>query len=162
VAIGAALLAGLLAASPAPAQPDEPALALETLGDAIELRRQVRAMGDDAVLAAIEADRFERRLGALRAVRWLDEPERALAPLAALAAGDDPDLAPAAARAAGQVAEALRHDDLSAREVDLTSLDPAPWQRLADDESARADLRGIGHRVAQLLGALRPPVTAAE
>ncbi|MBO6939564.1 MAG: hypothetical protein JJ863_31625 [Deltaproteobacteria bacterium] len=150
----AAIAAALAFASPAPAQP-EGDVTLATLGDALELDREVEAMGDDAVLAALDAERLDVRLGALRAARWLEEPERALPTLAGLAAGDDPDLAPAAARAAGQIAELLRHDDLQAREADLAVLDPSPWRGLADDESARADLRGIGARVAQVLEGLR-------
>lgn len=158
-----AIVGPLLMASPAPAQPEDGALALATLGDAIELGRQVEVMGDDAVLEALESDRLELRLGALRAARWLAEPERALPTLGALAAGDDPDLAPAAARAAGQIAESLRHDDLLAREADLARLDGSAWQALADDESARPDLRGVGARVAQVLAGLRgDPTPSAE
>ncbi len=157
-----AIVALLLFAAPAPAQPEEGALTLATVGDALELEREVDALGDDAVLEALESDRLDVRLGALRAVRWLGEPERALPTLAGLASGDDPDLAPGATRAAGHIADGLRHDDMQAREADRISLDPTPWQTLADDETARADLRGVAIRVAQVLTALRGDPGPAE
>ncbi len=147
VAIAAAL--GL--PSLAPAQPAAGSAPLATLGDPLELSRHVDAIGDDPVLTALEEGSFAERLGAIRATRWLAEPERALRTLAAMAAGDDPDLAPAAARAAAQIAERLRHDDLRAREADFGLLAHAPWAQLAADESARADLRAIAERVAQSL-----------
>lgn len=128
---------------------------LATLGDPLELARYVDSVGDDRVLAAFESGAFAERLGAIRASRWLAEPERALGPLAELAAGDDPDLAPAAARAGGHIAERLNHDSLRAREADFALLDGGPWAALAADESARADLRAIGERVAAALRALR-------
>lgn len=148
-----AAIVGLLLPSLAPAQSDGVA-ALASLGDALEVGRQVEAMGDEPVLAAMEADRLALRLGAIRGARWLAAPEEALPTLAALAAGDDPDLAPAAARAGAEIAAELRVDDLTAREADVAALDPAPWQALADDASARADLRGIGARVAQVISRL--------
>lgn len=150
-----AIAVALAPAAPAPAQPAGGVAVLAGVGDPLELARSVEAMGDDAVLGALEHETLALRLGAVRAAPWLEEPERALPALAALAAGDDPDLAPAAARAGGRLAERLRHDDLMAREADRTPLDPAPWQAIAADESARADLRGVAARVGRTLEALR-------
>lgn len=157
----AAIAAALWLPTAAPAQSGTDAAPLTTLGDPLELARHVDEVGDDAVLSVLEQGGFAERLGAVRACAWLAEPERALGSLAALAAGDDPDLAPTAARAAAQIADRLRHDALRAREADFDLLEPAPWEALAADETARADLRGIGDRVAQALQRLTGSAAAS-
>ena len=129
---------------------------LADLGDPLELERHADRVGDDAILAHLAPDAdapFALRMGAIRAAPWLDAPERALEPLAALAAGDDPDLAPAAAFASQRIAVGLQVDDLVAREVDPSypvGLASA-WRVVADDESARPDIRRLAAATASTL-----------
>ncbi|MAQ17375.1 MAG: hypothetical protein CMN30_21585 [Sandaracinus sp.] len=144
---------GALVIAPVAAQDGEPGL--ESLGDPLEIERYVDTNGDDAVVEALtnEDARLESRLGAIRAAPWLTGPERALGPLARLAAGDDPDLAPAAGRAGQRCAEAIAVDGLTAREEDPAILGEAAaeWQAVADDETARPDVRAVAAATAQAL-----------
>jgi hypothetical protein len=160
--IGAACVVMLVAsmASRSSSRADAPA-ALEAPLDALdplELARLADRLGDGAVLAALEDPSATPlvRLRAARAARFLDAPEAALAPLAALARGRDPVLAPAAALAAYRVAAALTLAELEAREASVEALAPAreALAALGADESARGDLRRLARFAAAALAAL--------
>ena len=75
-----------------------------------ELTRATLAqrLGDAAIVAALaQHEDGSARLAAVRCAPYLRHPERALAALAAIAAGRDPELAPAAARRARAIAQQL-------------------------------------------------------
>lgn len=127
-------------------------------GDPMELARLVDRYGDDAVIERLADDRPRIvRLYAIRAAPYMRWPERALDRLAQLAAGRDPDLAPAAARSALAIAESLTIDELARREVDPSSLGDArtALRAVADDRTARADIRAVCARAAAALERLR-------
>ena len=85
--------------------------------DPLELARVVQRFGDGAILQLLApATAFVTRLAAVRASPWLLAPERALGALSELAGGRDPDLAPAAARAALEIAQQLDPASLARRE----------------------------------------------
>jgi hypothetical protein len=139
------VLVALAVTQVALAQPDAPRDPFVAVADAdpLELGRVVRSVPDAALLARLSNDRAtEIRLAAVRATPWLRAPEAALAPLAELARGRDPDLAPAAALAAVTIARALEAQTLAAREVRAQDLAPAlaGLDALAEDESARDDV----------------------
>lgn len=113
----------------------------------------------DATLAALTEGTTVERLRALRAVSSIDGAHRALPLLAPIAAGDDPNLAPAATAAAWRIARALDLDTLLSEEVDVEALrqSAAAWTALANDESARADLRQLAAFVSDALAKLGAP-----
>lgn len=158
-----ALLLIATVARDATAQDVDPLVAIGS-SDPVALARIVERLGDDAVLARLAAEDAEdadgvsadARLAAIRASVALRAPERALDPLAAIAAGRDPDLAPAAAYSILVIARALDPRDLDAREVMRAELAPAlaAIARLAADETARPDLRRAAAIAAELLGHL--------
>lgn len=146
----------LASVAPARAQAPDPFVAVAD-ADPMELARVVDRLGDGAVLARLAAERAPAvRLAATRAAPFLDAPEHALEPLSRLAAGRDPRLAPAAARAALTIARALDLDALSLREFDPAALAPARerFAALAADASARADLRAVAGLIVARLSAL--------
>lgn len=165
--VRAPILAVLLIATvarDATAQAADPLVAIGS-SDPVALARVVERLGDDAVLARLAAEVAEdeatdvsadARLAAVRASVALRAPERALEPLAAIAAGRDPDLAPAAAHSLLVIARALDPRDLDAREVMRAELAPAltAIAQLAADETARPDLRRAAAIAAELLGHL--------
>lgn len=164
-------LAGLMCLGPggAHAQPraTDP-LALVVSGDPLELARMVDRLGDDAVRARLGEAGADTAgldpaivLAAVRASPWLHAPEEALPRLVEIAAGRDPDLAPAAMLAIVRIAEALDRPTLDAREAsdEAITASLAPLAALADDATARADLRRAASRAAALLGALVQPAS---
>jgi hypothetical protein len=152
-------LFGVVARSHAqPASPD-PFLAVVDL-DPMELARVVDRLGDDAVLARLADERPRAlRSAACHAAPFMQQPELALLPLAELAAGRDPRLAPDAAAALRAVATALTPGGLARREVDPSSLAPARARlaTLRADESARRDLRVVAEIADASLDALGVP-----
>jgi hypothetical protein len=112
--------------------------------DALELARVVDRIGDAAVLARLtpETPTPVRALAVVAATR-MHAPEDALAPLAEIAAGRDPDLAPRAAQSILAIARSIDERSLDARERDRADLAPARGAiaAIAADETARADLR---------------------
>lgn len=113
-------------------------------GDPSELARAVERAGDEAVIERLsDGTPTSTRLAAIHAAPRMQGPERALERLAQIAAGRDPDLAPAAARALLEIATALDPRDLDAREVMRDELAPArsAVRASAEDESARGDVR---------------------
>jgi hypothetical protein len=141
------------------AQPADPFVAVRD-ADPMELARVVDRLGDDAVLTRLAGDSPRPvRLAAAHAAPFLREPELALAPLAELAAGRDPRLAPASAASLLTVARALDPDALARREVDVATLAPvrARLAALRDDASARRDLRVAAESADASLEALGVP-----
>jgi hypothetical protein len=124
-----------------------------------------RAAPVDPLAAIAEGDVAER-LRAIRSIPGLEVAPLALPALAPIAAGDDPILAPAAASAAWRIARALDLDALMADELDLAPLREAraAYLALANDESARPDLRQLAAFVADALAQLDAPAVlpAAE
>lgn len=96
------------------------------------------------------------RLRAIRATPAMSDPEHALAPLAALAGGRDPDLAPAAARAALAIAQTLSHDSWQQREVpvELREIAIKAFQAVLDQPGLRQDIALMAVQVVTYLEAL--------
>lgn len=133
-------------------------LASTLTADPLDVARVVARLGDDAVLDALARDAPAQRLAAARAAAFLGAPEAALPGLVALAAGRDPDLAPAAAMALLDITRALTPDALARRESDAAAL-VAPREaarRLAADATARPDIRRAAALSAGALAALAP------
>jgi len=120
--------------------------------DALELARVVDRVGDAAILARLtpETPIAVRALAVVAATR-LHAPEDALVPLAEIAAGRDPDLAPRAAQSLLIIARSLDGAALDTRERDRADFTPARARltAIAADETARSDIR----RAAQLADA---------
>ena len=111
--------------------------------DELELARWVADVGDRATLGFLSAEHTSaQRFIAVRAVSSLHDPERALVPLAALAGGRDPDLAPAAAEVAVRISQMLTADDLTRREVLPADLEPAlaAFDKLQQRKDLRPDI----------------------
>lgn len=161
----AALVALVLAATvPAAADPPAPTPSREPAvddADLLDLARLADRRGDGAVLATIadETATVRARLRAIRAASFLDAPELALEPLARVAHGRDPQLAPAAAVVVYRIADRLSAPAVEANET-VASLESAA-ETLAlvrDDESARPDLRRLAaFAVASIEALSRPP-----
>ncbi|WP_236604131.1 hypothetical protein [Sandaracinus amylolyticus] len=147
-------------AASASAQDTDPLLAARS-SDPLELGRVVDRVGDDAVVARIASEELgaDVRLAAVRAAPAMHAPERALEALAAVAAGRDPDLAPAAAHAMLDIARALDPQALDAREVMREELAPAraAIAAILDDESARGDIRRAAGISVEILTSLGVP-----
>lgn len=162
---GWALVAGISAAvalgsGGARGEPPSVSLVAVAGADALEVGRVARRLGDVAVLEAMgQGQPVAERLAAVRAAPWLDAPERALAPLVALLAGRDSELAPAAARAVATIAGALDADALARREVLPESLAPvrASLAQAAEQETLRADIRVLAGEAAFQLAAAGVP-----
>lgn len=128
-------------------------------GDPLELGRFVEKHGDRYVLLRLRAEHpADTRLAAVRAAPWLDAPERALVPLAHIAAGRDPELAPAAAWSAYRIATSLDPIALGDREVLWSDIAPARalLRHLAADATARPDIRRVAAFAADALAHLDP------
>jgi hypothetical protein len=133
--------------------------------DPLELARVVARVGDSAVLALLAADKpVATRLAAVRAAAWLRQPEQALGTLAELLAGRDSELAPAAARAALQIAQGLDADALAQREVAPAQLTQVLVALLRASElpRVRPDLRAMAAAAAEQLRAAGVPEPAAK
>jgi hypothetical protein len=100
-----------------PAEQAAKALLAIVDADPLELNRVVQRFGDGAILELLAPPTpILTQLAAVRASPWLRAPERALGALTELAAGRDPELAPAAARAALEIARQLDGASLARRE----------------------------------------------
>lgn len=150
--IGVTLTLGMVAA----AQQSTPDALLAAGVDPLDLTRATMRVGDRGVLSRLRADAPDVRLAAVRATAFMHAPEEALAQLAAIARGRDPDLAPAAAAASLEIARSLTLVDLSHREVMPASLiqAAAAFAQIAQDASVRADIRAAARAVAASLRAL--------
>jgi hypothetical protein len=157
-----ALVLLLLASSSARAASDratEAAAALLEVRDAdpLELWRVARRFGDATIVALLDPARPAGvRLAAARTAPYLVEPELALLPLCAMMALRDSDLAPAAARAALQVARGITLLALDHREISPRELAPAlaALERVAEQPGLRADIALMARAAAaQLEGA---------
>ncbi|MFW5924905.1 MAG: hypothetical protein ACOC9O_04355 [Myxococcota bacterium] len=139
-------------------RPIDPIVAVSN-GDPLELGRFVERHGDRYVVARLgDGHPVDTRLAAVRATPWLDAPERVLDPLSGMAAGRDPHLAPAAAWAAYRITSDLDGIAASQREVMWPALASAlrNLRRLADDGTARRDLRRVAAFAADALAQLDP------
>lgn len=107
-------------------------------------------------LAALDEGDLGARLQAIRATPFDPVPEAALLPLARIAAGRDAALAPAAAVAAYRIADSLSRASFDAHESDPEELVRAKqaFTAIAQDGSARADLRRLAGYVASALSSL--------
>ena len=162
VVIGAACVAFVVGAgthsSTAAAQPvrGAPENLLEAT-DPLELARRVDRFGDVQMLALLEKARPRRhRFAAILGSPFLRAPEAALPRLLPIAAGRDPTLAPAAARAILAIARTLSAMALSAREASSAALRGVirGLEGLARDQTARGDLRRMAELAALELRAL--------
>ena len=142
-----------------------PALLALFDADPLELERVVQRFGDRAILQLLTPENDTAlRLAAVRASPWLRAPERALAPLSELAAGNDSELAPAAARAAAQIAAGLSAARLAERECLATELTSVltTLRTLGERESAARHIRAYAWLAAEQLAAAGVPLPAAE
>lgn len=120
---------------------------------------EARWRAEDAALTTMSEGDVAVRLRAIQRAPELEVAPLALPVLAPISAGDDPILAPAAASAAWRIARALDRDALDAEELDLAPLRDAraAYLALANDESARPDLRHLAAFVADALAQLDAP-----
>lgn len=110
-------------------------------GDRMALESDARATGPATLGAMMQQGARDERLAAVRGARGADDPWSVVGPLAAVMAGDDPELAPAAALALLDVVASLRPDaTMEHLPTELPAL-LAPATAMADDASRRADLR---------------------
>ncbi|MFK7992313.1 MAG: hypothetical protein AB8I08_40205 [Sandaracinaceae bacterium] len=150
------LSALLLTASHAAVAQSADPLAAAGSHDPMELARAVDRLGDEALLTRLSDDDRATRLTAIRASPWMRGPELALDPLSELAIGRDPELAPAAMQASVRIARGLDAGTLFVRESPPEGLQGAAarYRALADDDTARPDLRAAARVVvAQLADA---------
>jgi hypothetical protein len=157
--IACALMIAVALSAAHAARPDA-AMLLRAAVDAddLDLAALSDRIGDDAVLSALAPGTdVTAQLTAVRAAPFLASPESALERLAMIAQTRDPDLAPAAARRAFQIAQGLELEDISAREISPQSLRPAEelLNSLSSSQLAGADVRLYAAQAAQLLRALR-------
>lgn len=160
-------IALLLLARPAAGEEDEapptfPTLAAMDAVDPLERARAFRGVDPREVLAALGPDANDRdRLRAIHAAPLLEAPDETLPLLVAIAGGDDPLLAPAAASAAVASLHDLGGAELAASEVDLARVGETAtaFVALADDEHVRPDIRAAAARVAGSILALTPAPT---
>lgn len=153
------LLAPLSGASGAaratPARADAQALLRAAVdADELDLAALSARIGDEPVLAALASrPEIALQLAALRAAPYLANPELALPALAEIAQGRDPDLAPAAARRAFQIAQMLELEDIAAREIEIEPLREAEQtlNQLSTSNIARVDVRLYAAEAAHLL-----------
>ena len=126
--------------------------ALLVLGAALAQR-----LGQAHVLTALgDATDPAAQLAALHLAPHLPDAELALTPLARLAAGRDPELAAPAAQRLVRISQALVRARAGSRELLPSELEPAQaaLRALAQDATARADIRLYAGQAAQLLGTL--------
>lgn len=133
------------------------ALRAAAYSDELSLVRLATRAGDDAVLAALRAAGDPiLQLAAIRAAPHIVDREEALLPLAEIAAGRDPELAPLAAWKVLYIAQELVRERLSVREIVPSALGPvrAVLKALEADATARADIRLYAAHASHLLGTL--------
>jgi hypothetical protein len=126
----------------------------------LDLAGLAARLGDDAVLTSLaEGEDSVVRLSALRATTYLASPELALPPLAAIARGRDPELAPAEARRVLAIARALALQDASARELEPDTLRSTETllNSLANSARAHPEIRLCAGQAAHLLSTLHLP-----
>jgi hypothetical protein len=125
--------------------------------DELSLVRLAARAGDDAVLAALRAvEDPALQLAAIRAAPHIVDREQALLPLAEIAAGRDPELAPLAAWKALSITQELVRERAGVREIVAGDLGPARAVLVAvqGDATARADIRLYAATASHLLGTL--------
>ena len=159
-AVLAIAVASLVVATPSGAQTDGGIGALEIGAslDPLDLARAASRAGDAVVertLSSDEAEPRQRRI-ALESAPFVHAPIRLVAPLARLASGRDPELAPAAMRVLVAIAERLVPNDLARDEVMPAELRAViqSLRALRRDATAREDLRSAAGRVEGTLSSL--------
>jgi hypothetical protein len=159
VSLVVAAAAGLLAESGVSATAKQDAtLELMQALDTDELTRATtaRRLGDAQLLAALHPTQDRRvRLAAVRCSPFLQEPERALPSLAAIASGRDPELAPAAGLRTRQIAQSILLADRQERDLSEMSSVARSLLQLSQDPLAPDALRTACGEAAYLLGTLR-------
>lgn len=156
------LLAGVAAAHDAPSAET---LTADLRGaDRMALEADARACAPTTLAAMMREGPRDARLAAVRGARGADDPWAVLEPLAVLMAGDDPELAPAAALALLDVTAELRPDSTMEHLPSELSAALAPALSLADDASRRPDLRDAARALRGALqafpGAVPAPASA--
>lgn len=147
------LCAVLLAAPAVAASRGRTLLTTAIASDALARATLTQRLGDETVLEALaQHEDSLARLAAVRCAPYLRDPTRALALLADLAAGRDPELAPAAARSLRTIAQAFALPDgaLPEPEDDLAASARA-LQVLASSSSASREVRLQAGQAAFLL-----------
>jgi hypothetical protein len=128
--------------------------------DELSLAQLAARAGDDVVLAALHAaEEPVLRLAAIRAAPHIVDRDQALLPLAEIAAGRDPELAPLAAWKVLRITQDLVREHLELREIVPSALAPARAALIAlqADTSARPDIRLYAGQAGHLLGTLGVP-----
>jgi hypothetical protein len=128
--------------------------------DELSLAQLAARTGDDVVLTALHAgDDPSLQLAAIRATPHIVDRDQALLPLAEIAAGRDPELAPLAAWKVLRITQELVREHLEVHEIVPSSLAAARAALLAvqADGSARADIRLYAGQAGYLLGTLGVP-----
>lgn len=128
--------------------------------DPVELARVVDRLGDQVVQSRLDAKNpIEHQLAAVRAARWMSEPEICLGSIAIMAVSRDSELAPSAARAALTIATELSLDELTTREFDPQGLKQvrAEFSKAADNPFIRKDIRLMAAQTSALLAAVGVP-----
>ena len=126
--------------------------------DALDLARAASRAGDGGIEHALSDDGADRRIQriALESAPFAHAPIRLVSSIGRLAAGRDPDVAPAAMRVLVDIVEHSTARDLARHEVmpsDLASTRDA-MRRLRRDPTGREDLRSAAARVDAMLGSL--------
>ena len=122
--------------------------------DPLELSHWAQEVGPQRVLGLLDPDQAPLlQLRAIRAAHALSRPEHCLRALLPLMCGDDPDLAPAAARAALQIAHAVTDNGGLREELDREALAALArdYEAAAETQGMRADLVLISVQVATQL-----------
>jgi hypothetical protein len=128
--------------------------------DPLRLSRLVARCGDHAILSLLGAGQPGAvRLAAIGASRFLLAPESALGDLSELIGSRDSLLAPAAARAAVQIASGLDAEALSRREASTEQLGAVllHLRKVAEMARVRGELRMMATVTADLLVAAGVP-----
>lgn len=120
----------------------------------LQLTRVAIRCGDHAILQLLDTQQPGAvRLAAIHASPWLAAPESALDALASALASRDSLLAPAAARAAVDIAARLDPQALERREIAPSELGQAlaALRRVSESPHVRVELRMMAQRAATLL-----------
>jgi len=114
-------------------------------------------LGDAPIVAALaQHEDGIARLAAVRCSPHLREPERALSSLAEMAAGRDPELAPAAARRARTIAQQLAIAQAVHEDRELVTTAHSSLQVLSDSPHALREVRLNAGQAAFLLERTAP------
>jgi hypothetical protein len=128
--------------------------------DELALAGLAARTGDDVVLAGLRAgDDPMLQLAAIRAAPHIVDRAQALLPLAQIAAGRDPELAPLAAWKLLRITQELVREHLELHEIVPSELAPARavLSGIQADATARPDIRLYAGQAGHLLGTVGVP-----